>query len=163
MPSGVLDSRRKVGIATGGHLGFDHPVDRIAENNLALAHGRFLPQAAGTNKGKRSSGFFLRPCRNQESVDTSLNQIERDEGRIREVSVKSRTSDSNESFLRSFRDFSLGSSACGIEFFDADAGFREAELKIENLRFGIYDGTVAITSLEAGRFLIFNFQFSIMP
>ena len=52
------------------------------------------------------------------------------------------------------------------EFFVADAGFGEAELKIENLKFGIYDGTVAIMSYEAGRnerFLIFNFQFSIMP
>ena len=87
-------------------------------------------------------------------------------GRIREMSVKSRTSDSNESFLWSFPEFSPGSSACGIEFFVADAGFGEAELEIENLKFGIYDGTVAITSYEAGRnerFLIFNFQFSIMP
>ena len=74
--------------------------------------------------------------------------------------VKSRTSDGDESFLQSFRDFPLGSSACGIEFFVADAGFGEAELKIENLRFGIYDGMVAITSFEADcneRFLIFNF------
>jgi hypothetical protein len=48
------------------------------------------------------------------------------------MSVKSRTSDSNESFWRSFRDFSLGSSACGIEGLVADAGFGEAELKIES-------------------------------
>jgi hypothetical protein len=52
--------------------------------------------------------------------------------RIRDVSVKSRTSDSNENFLRSFGDFSLGSSACGIECFVAEADFGEAELKIEN-------------------------------
>jgi hypothetical protein len=45
-------------------------------------------------------------------------------GRIREMSVKSRTEDSNESFLRALRDLSPVSSACGIEFFVADAGFQ---------------------------------------
>jgi hypothetical protein len=54
------------------------------------------------------------------------------QGRIREMSVKSRTYDSKESYLRSLRDFSLGGLACGIELFVAGAGFGEAELKIEN-------------------------------
>ena len=37
-------------------------------------------------------------------------------GHIREMSGRSRTSDSNESFLRSFRDFSLGARRVEFEF-----------------------------------------------